>query len=74
MRSAAAGGGNLSVLQWASGMVVTGIVVHVPAQLKVGTSMSSNERENMGANGIDMLAVLQLEVRVQSSSVSRFES
>jgi len=53
---------------------VTGIVVHVPAQLKVGTSMSSNERENMGANGIDMLAVLQLEVRVQSSSVSRFES
>jgi len=44
--------------------------VYVPAQLKMGISMPSNERESMVANRIEMFAMLQLEVQVQSCRVN----
>jgi len=38
-------------------MAAVGTVIHVPVQLKVGISPSSNGRERMGVNGIGRLVI-----------------
>ena len=52
-------------------MNANGIVGLVPMQLKVGTSPSSNGREQMDANGIVVHVPLQLKVGNSPSSNGR---
>ena len=52
-------------------MVVTGIAVHVPLQLKVGISPSSDGREQMDATGIVIRVPVQLELGISPSSNGR---
>ena len=52
-------------------MVVTGIYLHVPLQLKVDISPSSNGRDQMDVNGIVIHVPLQLKVDIYPSSSGR---
>ena len=49
-------------------MVVTGIVRHVPLQLKVGICPSFNGREQMDVTGVVIHVTMQLVVGISPSS------
>ena len=48
-------------------MVVTGIAVHVPVQLKAGISLASNGRDQMDVTGTNLHVPLQLKVDISPS-------